>query len=573
MHKINFILLLLIPSLYISAQQYSEAYIESLPEEVREGIKERMDEQKKSEVASYRISETDGAIKKTQNKDTVFGSEFFNSMQTSFMPVSAPNLDDSYVLDFGDTLRIQLIGQQDSINSYQLGRDGSINLPDIGQVNLAGLSLGEASKLIKLKVSQAFIGTDSFISLENIRDVSVLLAGDVFNPGVYTLSGSSNLLHAVNVGGGISEFGSYRSIKLIRNDKVIETLDIYDVLVNGKFTPINRLRTGDVIFVDPRSNVITLEGAFKRPFKYELLAQETIFDAIGYANGLSKDADLSNMFIYRIIDGKVKTISIDTISQFNNVASRDEDRVYIRKAAFRNVIIEGAVLRPGNYKMVEGQSVFDLIKEAGGYTENAFPHGAIYLNKEAEEINKKALEKLYDDYLDGLIEILQKSIGEVDVTSLVSLSEQIRDSEPNGRIIIDLLNESNQILLQDQDYLLIPEKNNNIFIFGEVFNEGALLYKTGADLYYYLDRASGLKDQANSKSIFIMHPNGQTEQFNKRQKLFATNSQKITIEPGSIIYVPMKVDNSVTSRVTAQAYASILGNISLALASINSIND
>jgi len=566
--------LLVIPFFYLSAQEFNAAYLESLPESVRNDITVRMNEQKESEKTTYRLSETDSGVKKTPNADdNVFGSQFFNSIQTSFMPISSPNLDDSYVLDFGDILRIQLLGQQDSIDSYQLERDGSINLPDIGKINLAGLSLGEASKLIKSKVNQTFIGTDAFISLENIRDVSVLLAGDVFNPGVYTLSGSSNMLHALNVAGGISEHGSYRSIKLIRDDKVIENLDIYDILINAKFASKNRLRSGDVIFVYPRSNVITLEGAFKRPFKYELLTDENLSDAIRYANGFTIDADINNMYLYRVSDGKIKSIQISNISQFNNFVSRDEDRIIIRKNSFRNVKVEGAVQRPGNYKMMEGQSVLDLIENAGGYTQNAFPEGGIYLNQQAKTVNEQALKKLHDDYIDGLIEILQKSNGELQIASLVSLSEEIKNIEANGRIIIDLLNSPNQILLQDGDSLLIPEKNNNIFIFGEVLNEGALLYKNGADLNYYLNAASGLRDQANSKQIFIMYPNGQTELFNNRKKIFASKSQKIPISPGSVIYVPRKVDNTVTSRITAQAYASVLGNIALALASINSIND
>jgi protein involved in polysaccharide export with SLBB domain len=386
MRKISFVFFLIIISLNISTQEFDEAYLDSLPESVREDIKERMDQQKVSEKVSYkRLSETDSGINKTPNtddeKDDLFGSQFFNSMQTSFMPISAPNLDDTYVLDFGDVLRIQLLGQQDLINSYQLERDGSINLPDIGKIFLAGLSLGEASKLIKSKVNQAFIGTDSFISLENIRDVSVLLAGDVFNPGVYTLNGSSNMLHALNVAGGVNTYGSYRSIKLIRDDKVIETLDIYDILINGKSTSRNRLRSGDIIFVDSRANVITLEGAFKRTSKFELLADQNISDAIRYANGITVDADLSNIFLYRILDGMVKAIPIANISQFNNIVSKDEDRIFVRKNSFRNVKIEGAVVRPGNYKMIEGQTVFDLIKDAGGYTQNAFPEGAIYLNE------------------------------------------------------------------------------------------------------------------------------------------------------------------------------------------------
>jgi protein involved in polysaccharide export with SLBB domain len=513
MRKFSLLLLLITPSLYISAQEFNKAYLESLPEAVREDIKERIDEQKESEKATYRrLSETDSGIKKTPNKDDVFGSEFFNSIQTSFMPISNPNLDDSYVLDFGDVLRIQLLGQQDSIGSYRLKRDGSINLSDIGQINLAGLSLGEASQLIKSKVNQAYIGTDSFISLENIRDVSVLLTGNVFNPGVYTLNGSSNMLHALNVAGGISAYGSYRSIKLIRDEKVIETLDIYDILINGMSISRNRLRSGDIIFVDPRANVITLEGAFKRPFKYELLADENVSAAIRYANGITIDADMSNIFLHRILDGEVKAIPIANISQFNNIISRDEDKIFIRKNSFRNVRIEGAVIRPGNYKMIEGESVFDLIEDAGGYTQNAFPAGAIYLNEEAKKINSDALDKLYDDFIDGMIEVLQRSSGEMDITPLVTLSEKIKNTEPNGRIIVDLLDDTNQILVKDKDTIVIPERNNNVFIFGEVLNEGALLYKKGASLDYYLRESSGLKKQADTQSIFIMYPNGRTKQ-------------------------------------------------------------
>jgi protein involved in polysaccharide export with SLBB domain len=576
MRKINFILLLITSSLYISAQEIDEAYLESLPEGVREDIQERMDEQRAFEEASYRALETDGVIYRAPDEideeDDIFGSQFFNTMQTSFMPISAPNLDDSYVLDFGDILRIQLLGQQDSIDSYQLARDGSINLPGIGKINIAGLSLGEASKLIKLRVNQAYIGTDSFISLANIRDVSVLLAGDVFNPGVYTLNGGSNMLHALNVAGGIGAYGSYRSIKLIRDENVIETLDIYDILLNGHSTSINRLRSGDIIFVDPRANVITLEGAFKRPDKYELLAEENLYDAISYANGLTVDTDLNNTFLYRILDGEVRSIPIANISQFNNIASRDEDRIFVRKNSFRSVRIEGAVVRPGNYKMIEGQTVFDLIENAGGYTQNAFPAGAIYLNEEAKEINENALNRLYDDFIDGLIEVLQRSSTAIDITPLVTLSEEIKDSEPLGRIIVDLLDDSTEVLVKDGDSLLIPEKNNNIFIYGEVLNEGALIYKRGANLEFYLAEASGLKDQANNQSIYIMYPNGQTAQFNRKRNLFASKSQEIIIEPGSVIYVPKKIDNTISSRVTAQAYAAILGNISLALASLNSIN-
>ena len=149
MRKIYFLFLLFTTSYYIAAQEFNETYLASLPVDIRKDIEDRISQKQSTEEDVYRLSEIASDLKKDQNIEEIFGSQFFNSIQTSFMPINTPNLDDSYVLDFGDVLSIQLIGQQDLIDSYKLSRDGSIKLPDIGQINLAGLSLAEASKLIK----------------------------------------------------------------------------------------------------------------------------------------------------------------------------------------------------------------------------------------------------------------------------------------------------------------------------------------------------------------------------------------------------------------------------------------
>ena len=91
------------------------------------------------------------------------------------MPINEPNMDASYVLDFGDAITLQLVGQQQSIDELQIQRDGSINLPNLGKVQLSGLSLEEASKLIKAKIESAYIGVDAFITLSNVRDIQILL--------------------------------------------------------------------------------------------------------------------------------------------------------------------------------------------------------------------------------------------------------------------------------------------------------------------------------------------------------------------------------------------------------------
>lgn len=573
MRKLSVLLLFSI-SLTVHTQEINEAYLDSLPVDMQQALLARIAEKEGNEEKVYRSIEASSDLKKKNIERGIFGASFFDTMQSSFMPTSEPSLDDNYILDSSDVLRIQLIGQKDSIDSYQITRDGSINLPDIGKLYLSGLSLNQASKIIAAKVNQTYIGVEAYVSLKNIRDVSVLVSGNAYNPGVYTLNGNSNILHALHAAGGIDSYGSYRSIKLIRNDKVIETLDIYKILIDGKVNIDTRLRTGDIIFVEPRANVVMLEGAFKRSMKFELLDNQNLSDAIYYANGVSIDADLSNIFLYRLLDGEIQDIEIKSISQFDNIKVRDFDRVYVRNHSFRDVKISGAVLRPGSYKLVEGDTILDLIEKSGGYTKNAFPNGIMYFNDDAYKISQAAIKKLYQDFLDELFQLMQLSAQtELDVASLVGVGQEIRSVEPNGRIVLDIMDDTNPVLLKNNDTIFVPEKTSNIYIFGEILYEGSMLYKEGANLDYYLSEASGVKDSADLKSIYILYPNGRTAQLSKKRNLFAAQPHNANIEPGSIIYIPRKLDNSLSNRLTAQAYATILGNIGLSLASVSAINN
>ena len=236
---------LLFSSFLITSQEIDEEYLNSLPAGVREDVLERMNAQEELEKPIYRRASTE--IDKPldeENESKIFGKDFFDTMQTTFMPINEPNLDYSYVLDFGDVLEIQLLGQNDLLEKFQIKRDGSINIPSIGKIFVSGLSLDDASLLIKAKVEEAFIGTNAFISLTNIRDIRVLITGNSYNPGIYTLNGNSNILHALNMAGGISEIGSYRNIELIRDNQVIEVIDLYDVLIFGKTNFNKTLRSG-----------------------------------------------------------------------------------------------------------------------------------------------------------------------------------------------------------------------------------------------------------------------------------------------------------------------------------------
>ena len=601
--KLTFIMFL---SISLSSQELDTNFLDSLPDDIKKDLQEQNAERDNSSKFNYKpylysskLNQAEELINlkerleldltelerrlNTENEMSIneglklYGSDFFNTFQTSFMPINEPNPDSDYSLDVGDVLNIQLIGQNAGVNDYSIKKDGTIFLDDIGQIVLAGLNLNEASLIIKSKIKSAYIGSEAFITLKEIRDVNVLITGNAKNPGIYTLTGNSNILHAISAAGGISEFGSIREINLVRNDRVIETLDVYELLIKGTYNLKKRLRSGDVIFVESRKAVIKIDGAVNRPAKYEVLDDQNIYSVIEFANGIKRTADMQNISLERISNGELKTIPIVNQSQFKTLKAEDGDLIYIREFPYREAKISGAVLKPGTYTMSSKENLNDLIEKAGGFSSNANLDGAIYINEDAIKINKKANDILYREFLDNIITVSQQNIsGNLDLTPIVKLTKEVKSSNINGRVIIDLKNPDtlSSYAVKENDYLFIPEISNIVYVYGETSSEGAVKYLDNSSVEYYVKKSGGFKKFADKKSIYILHPNGESELYIAKRNIFESSPKtKLSIKPGSIIFIPRKLDETTPRRLAAQAYVSILGNLGIALASLSSINN
>jgi polysaccharide export outer membrane protein len=602
--KIIKLLLLSIVAVSISAQELDPDFLDSLPDDIRKDIQETnqrkldgTDEKYSPYIYSSKLAKAETFLKlkdrlekdllemeRRLNSDSsfdmsedliIYGSDFFNTFQTSFMPINEPNPDSGYMLDVGDVLQVQLVGtNENNIDELLINADGSITLEDIGEIVIAGLSLNDASQLIKSKVNSSFIGTEAFINLIEIRDVNILVTGNAVNPGIYTLTGNSNILQALLAAGGISEFGSLREINLIRDDVIVETLDIYDLLIEGKYSIKKRLRSGDVVFVEARKNIVTIAGAVNRPAKYEALDDQKLISIIEYANGINRTADLENISLERMVDGSLKTIAVPNDSYFEAIDVQDGDSIYIREYPYRQAKISGAVLKPGSYTMAAGQTISDLIEKAGGYTQNAYQFGAIYLNEDAKKVNELSKEILYQEFLDSIIAASQQNIG--DLTPVVKLTEDIKNTSPNGRVVINLLNDASIDLynIKEGDELFVPERNNVVYVYGEISSEGAVMYSDNQDVEFFVEKSGGYKKFADNESIYILHPNGESQLYRSKRSIFERSPKsEIKIYPGSIIFVPRALDESAPRRLAAQAYVSILGNLGIALASLSAISD
>ena len=590
----------------ISSQELDEEFLESLPEDIRKDIQENNQRKIDGTAETYQPYIYSSKLKKAETflklKDRLesdllelerrldsdepidlsqdlklYGSDFFNTFQTSFMPINEPNPDSGYMLDVGDVLEIQLVGPNEYIEELPINSDGSLSMPDIGKLVIAGLSLNDASQLIKSKVNTSLIGNEAFISLTKIRDVNILVTGNAENPGIYTLTGNSNILHALSAAGGISEFGSLREINLIRDNIIIETLDVYDLLIEGQYNLKKRLRSGDVVFVEARKNIVTIDGAVNRPAKYEAIDDQKLISIINYANGITRNADRENISLERLQEGSLKTIPVPNDSYFKAVNVEDGDLIYIREYPYRQAKISGAVLKPGSYTMAAGETINDLIKKAGGYTENAYQFGAVYINQDAKTVNELSKEILYQEFLDNIIALSQQNIGgNFDLSPIVKLTEELKDTEANGRVVIDLLNDLTIDLytVKEGDELFVPETNNVVYVYGEISSEGAVMFSENKGVDYFVDKSGGFKKFADNESIYILHPNGESQLYRSKRNIFESSPKsEMQIYPGSIIFVPRKLDESAPRRLATQAYVSILGNLGIALASLSAIND
>ena len=572
MKKIT-LLTLFIFAVAINAQELDEAYLASLPEDIREDVLGKMTDRDEADKPAYRrpSSMTEKPLEEDEVESNRFGMKIFNMMQSSFMPINEPNFDSSYILDFGDILQIQLTGQKNSIEQLDIKRDGSINISEIGKLQLAGLSLDLASKLINNKVKNSFIGVDAFITLVNVRDIQVLITGNTSNPGIYILNGNSNLLHALNMAGGIDEAGSFRKVEQIRDSKVIESIDLYDIFIKGVSNFSSRLRSGDIILVRPAKNLVSIAGAVNRPSTYELIDGESFSDLLFYANSFTPRADKSYIRIERLGKNKVNYVRVkeDDLSSLIPIAG---DTLYVKDYVYRSITISGAVNVPGKYVINEDETLSSIIKKADGYKNNAYPFAGMLNNKNTLAMNEIAKEKLYQAYIQDLITSGSELFASESLSQVLS---ELKKSEVSGRIManfdMDVIaaNPELDTTLEDGDEIVIPSITQQVYIYGQVNNPGTIRYMPNRSIKDYLDARGGVLATADKGNIFVVHPNGEVKAFTTGGlKRFGGMQNQEPIYPGTVIFVPREIIKR-DAMLTASIWAPIISGLALSLTSLS----
>ena len=366
----------------------------------------------------------------------IFGSELFNNQTLNFEPNIRLATPTNYTVGPDDVLELSVYGMQETSFSLTVSPEGSVTIPNVGQVKVSGLSLEEATQRIKIAMQRtAYSSLQSgrsklSITIGNIRSIRVTIIGSN-KPGNYTLSSLTTAFNALFICGGPLQTGSFREIELIRNNKVYKKIDLYRFLVNGDQSDNVSLKDNDVIRIPSYKARIDLQGYVKRPGIFEILPGETFSNLLEFASGFADSAYRSSIKVTQFTD-KELTIKDVNANAFASYAPQAGDKIEVAKVLDRytnRIKIAGAVFREGTYDLTPGLTVGELIKRADGLREDAYTNrGQIFrlkddLSKEIVSFNPETNTNILLKREDSVV---IKSVLELREDYYISIQGEIR---------------------------------------------------------------------------------------------------------------------------------------------------
>jgi polysaccharide export outer membrane protein len=294
-----------------------------------------------------------------------FGYDLFSTTPTTFAPVEGIPVPPDYIIGPGDTFLLQVFGPTDVEYRLVVTREGKLLVPEIGDIQVAGMTFEEAKLTLRETIARLRIGVKAVVTLADLHTIQVMMVGDVSRPGAYTVSGLSSLLNTLITTGGIKRSGTLRDVQVRRNGELIARMDIYKVLLSGYDDSNIYLRQGDVVFVPPIGNTIGVAGEVQRPAIYEMRGETTVDEVIALAGGLLPTASPELSHIERITDSGLRTLVAANLKKTGgqiNVKNGDLIRIFpVLKKMDQVVLLSGHVLIPGGYEFRPGMRISDVI--------------------------------------------------------------------------------------------------------------------------------------------------------------------------------------------------------------------
>ena len=300
----------------------------------------------------------------TGEKLEIYGVSLFRRVPTTFAPVQNVPVGPAYVLGPGDEIIVQLSGQVNRQMRLTVERDGSIQIPELGAVHVAGLTYGELPGFLNKQIGRIYRNFTLSVSMGALRTIQVFVVGQARRPGSFAVSSLSTLLNALFASGGPLPTGSLRDIQVKRNGETIDHFDLYDLLLHGDKTHDIALATGDVIFIPFAGPQVAVLGSVNHPAIYELKNATSVEQALAFAGGENSLASGADVLLERVYEHANRNVESINLDQSKTEMMQGGDILSVRAVVdrFRNTVtLRGNVANPGRYAWKPGMRVSDLI--------------------------------------------------------------------------------------------------------------------------------------------------------------------------------------------------------------------
>lgn len=356
-------------------------------------------------------------VQEQSKKLKSFGYDLFSIARVSTaFPANTPVPND-YTMGPGDSIKLQLFGKETGSHELAVNNEGSVDIPELGPLFIAGISYNEAKQLIIEKYNQQKIGVQAFVTMGQLKTIQVFLVGEVYRPGTLTLSSLSTVTTALFNSGGVSNIGSLRNIKIKRQGKTVANFDFYDLIVYGNTQNDIRLQQGDVIFVPTVSKIVSIDGEVRRPAIYEMVQGEDFDDLLRLAGGALPSADKNSIQLVRndIADG-LTILSIDSTSQqYKQTKLVNGDFVSVTRAnlEFTNAIrVMGAINSPQLVALGQKPQLSDIVNGASVLNNTDLDYGLIVRRAKLDEYTS-IIQFSPADVINGIFDYDMRGLDQV----------------------------------------------------------------------------------------------------------------------------------------------------------------
>ncbi len=367
-----------------------------------------------------------------QYSGKVFGYSLFNTKNLTFEPSYHVQIPHNYEIGIDDQIIIYVWGNSQNNYTLTVNNNGQIIIPDVGPVYVAGLTFDKAEQKIKQRLTAIYadMGGDApktfaQLNLGQLRSISISIAGNGNAPGTYTLPATATVFNALYLSGGPDTIGSFRNIKILRNNQIMKTVDIYKFLIDANIEDNIQLKNEDIIFIPTVEKRVEVSGEFRRNGWFEVKENETACDLIRFAGGFNDDSFIQNLQLVRKTQEGLKIIDF-SIDESDKITLQNGDELRNSKISdlYKNrIFITGAVLRPGEYAWEQGLDLPTLIEKSGSLLKDAFMNRGIVF-RENPDLTRTSIPFNIDEVLLGQSSLLLQPEDSVVIKSHFELQEE-----------------------------------------------------------------------------------------------------------------------------------------------------